>query len=58
MPTYTIVPNPDGSSGFVVDIISPTGVRTTMLGFATEADAEEWIASDRKRDRLAGPPAP
>jgi hypothetical protein len=58
MTTYTIAPNPDGLSGFVVEVLSVNGVHQTMLGFATEADAEEWIASDKERDRNAGAPAP
>jgi hypothetical protein len=58
MTTYTIVPNPNGSSGFAVEVLSVNGIHQTMLGFPTEADAEEWIASDRERDRNAGAPAP
>jgi hypothetical protein len=57
MTTYTIVPIPDGP-GFIVEVLSVNGIHQTMLGFATEADAEEWIASDRERDHNAGPPAP
>jgi hypothetical protein len=57
MTTYTVVPNP-GEPGFIVEVLSLNGVHQTMLGFPTEADAGEWIASDRERDHNAGPPPP
>jgi hypothetical protein len=55
--TYTIVSDTDGP-GFIVEVLSVNGIHQKMLGFATEADAEGWITSDRERDRNAGPPAP
>jgi hypothetical protein len=57
MTDYKIVPHADGK-GFDVEVVSVNGAHQTMLSFATEAEAEEWIASDRQRDHNAGPPAP
>jgi hypothetical protein len=55
--TYTIVSNTDRPD-FIVEVLSVNGIHQKMLGFATEAAAQGWIASDRERDRNAGPPAP
>ena len=49
MNTYTIVPHSDGL-GYDILIVSDNGVRQTILGFKTEADAEAWIDDDKKRD--------
>jgi hypothetical protein len=57
MTTYSIVRNAD-ETGFVVEVISDNGARQTMLGFPTEAKAEDWVASDRTRDSNAGSLAP
>ena len=46
MATYTIIPQP-AERGFNIEIIGANGTRQTLLGFATEADAEAWIAADR-----------
>jgi hypothetical protein len=46
MTTYTIIPQVD-QTGFDVAIVSNDGVRQTLLGFETQADAEAWIASDK-----------
>jgi hypothetical protein len=46
MTTYDILPRSDGV-GFDVKVIGDNGVHHTMLGFATEKEAEAWIASDR-----------
>jgi hypothetical protein len=54
MTTYTIVPNGDGT-GFNISIAGSNGARQTMLGFASEAEAEAWIIQDR---RLSEMPAP
>jgi hypothetical protein len=54
---YNIVPRPDGL-GFDIDVVSNDGSRHTMLGFATEAEAKEWIASDRLREINLGRPDP
>lgn len=54
MSTYAIHQHPDRQE-YEVHIVGPDGVRQTVLGFATEADAEEWISADKARDQ---PPAP
>jgi hypothetical protein len=48
MATYKIIPRSDGD-GFDVEVIGADGVHNTMLGFKTEADAQEWIAQDQLR---------
>jgi hypothetical protein len=45
MAAYTLIPN--ASQTFHVAIVGNDGVRQTLLGFASEADAEAWIARDR-----------
>jgi hypothetical protein len=47
MATYTISSNADGAT-FDVAVIGSDGVHHTMLGFATRADAEAWIAQDSR----------
>jgi hypothetical protein len=47
--TYKLVPQGDQTFGVVVAI--PDMHPTTVTGFATEADAERWIASHK--DRIA-----
>jgi hypothetical protein len=47
MTTYTIIPNGDGT-GFNISIAGSNGARQTMLGFASEAEAEAWITQDRR----------
>jgi hypothetical protein len=47
MTTYTITPNSDGT-GFNIGIAGNDGTRQTMLGFATEAEAETWIEQDKR----------
>jgi hypothetical protein len=49
MTQYIIVPTGDGS-GFNVAVSGADGTRQTMLGFDTEADAEAWIARDKRLD--------
>lgn len=51
MTTYAIVPNADGT-GFNISIAGSDGARQTMLGFKSEAEAEAWIAQDRRRSEL------
>ena len=36
--------------GFDIQMVDDDGVRRTMLGFKTEADAEEWIRMDKAGD--------
>ncbi len=55
MTTYTIIPNGDGS-GFNIGIAASNGARQTMLGFASEAEAEAWITQDKRLNQL--PPSP
>jgi hypothetical protein len=47
MTRYSIVPNGDGS-GFSIAVLGADGARQTMLGFSTEAEAEAWIAQDKR----------
>ncbi len=51
MTIYLVVPDP-GGPGFNVEIVGSDGVRQTLLHFSTEAEAEEWVAAERERDRL------
>ena len=46
MAAYKVVPDTD--SGFAIEVVS-YGVRHTMLGFDTEAEALEWVKADRIR---------
>jgi hypothetical protein len=55
MTTYTIIPTQDGS-GFNIGIASANGARQTMLGFASEAEAEAWIIQDRRLSEVHPPP--
>ncbi len=48
MTKYTITPNGD-STGFNISIAGSNGARQTLLGFASEADAEAWILQDKRR---------
>jgi hypothetical protein len=48
MSIYTIVRRAD-QPGFDISVIGDEGVRHTMLGFKTEADAEAWIQEDKRR---------
>jgi hypothetical protein len=50
MTTYTILPHGDGSS-FNISVVGSNGARQTMLGFASEAEAQAWIDRDK---RLSG----
>lgn len=55
MTIYSIVSDQEGT-GFNVEVVSDNGAHQTMMGFASETEAEAWIASDRERDRNAGHP--
>ena len=48
MATYTVIPKVD-HTGFHVAIVGSNGVRQTILGFDTRADAEAWILRDKLR---------
>jgi hypothetical protein len=47
MATYTVVPRVE-RAGFHVAIEGSDGIRQTILGFETRAEAEAWIASDKR----------
>lgn len=47
MANYTIHPGEDGV-GFEISVISDNGARQTMLGFQTVAEADAWIAEDKR----------
>ena len=47
MPTYSVVFRPDRSA-YDVMVSDDVGARHTILGFKTEAAAQEWIAEDRR----------
>jgi hypothetical protein len=46
MDTYTVILKVD-CTGFHVAIVGSNGVRQTLLGFETRADAEAWILRDK-----------
>ena len=50
MAIYQIIPIGDGS-GFNSGVAGSDGTRQTMLGFATQEEAEAWILQDK---RLSG----
>lgn len=54
MNKYDIASRADGT-GFDVHIVAYNGARQTVLGFATEADAQVWIAQDQRLTRAADP---
>jgi len=54
MPTYSVVFRPDGSAYDVV-VSDDIGARHTILGFKTEAAAQEWIEEDRRTSARAEP---
>ena len=47
MTKYRIIPKVD-QTAFDVAIVGDDGARQTLLGFETRADAEAWIAWDRR----------
>jgi hypothetical protein len=54
MTKYTIIPKVD-QTGFDVAIVGNDGARQTLLGFETQADAEAWIAWDKRPSPGADP---
>jgi hypothetical protein len=52
MPAYTVIPQTDKT--FRVAIVGDDGARQTLLGFPTQADAEEWIVRDRRQSVVDG----
>jgi hypothetical protein len=47
MSKYTVSPG-YGGVGFDIAVISGNGARNTLLGFATELEAQAWIMRDRR----------
>ena len=47
MATYRIIPKADRTS-FDVAVLGSDGARQTLLGFKTHADAQAWIAWDKR----------
>ena len=47
MASYKIIRRPQ--DGFQIDVVGDDGSRHSMLGFATEAEAQAWVAADQKR---------
>jgi hypothetical protein len=56
MPTYTVIPQADQT--FQVAIVGDDGARQSLLGFETQADAEAWIARDRRQSAVDEPQLP
>jgi hypothetical protein len=54
MSTYTIIPVGDGV-GFNIGVAGTNGARQTIMGFASEADAEAWILQDKRLNAAANP---
>jgi hypothetical protein len=57
---YTVIPKVD-HTGFHVAIVGSNGIRQTLLGFDTRADAEAWISRDKRlgaANRHRIPPEP
>lgn len=54
MNKYHIATRADGT-GFDVHVVTNNGARQTMLGFATESEAQVWIAQDQRLTRAADP---
>lgn len=54
MNKYDIATRADGT-GFDVHIVAYNGARQTILGFATESEAQVWIAQDQRLTRATGP---
>ena len=54
MNKYNIGTRADGA-GFDVHIVTTNGTRQTILGFATESEAQLWIAQDQRLTRAADP---
>jgi hypothetical protein len=47
MAKYTIHPG-EGGVGFEISVVSDNGAHQTMLGFKTVAEADAWIAEDKR----------
>jgi hypothetical protein len=47
MPTYTVLPR-QRQPGYKVALVGDDGTRQTILGFNSEAEAEIWVAEDKR----------
>jgi hypothetical protein len=54
MTKYRIIPKVD-QTGFDIAIVGNDGARQTLLGFETQADAEAWIAWDKRPTAVGDP---
>ena len=54
MASYAITVRGD-QAGFDVEIVARDGVRQTMIGFKTQADAEAWMVRDARFNRMTDP---
>jgi hypothetical protein len=50
---YMVLPR-RRQSGFKVELIDDDGVRRTILGFKSEAEAQAWIEEDRRLNAFRG----
>ena len=57
MATYRIIPKVDRTD-FDVAIAGNDGARQTLLGFKTHADAQAWIARDKRSSTADDPWTP
>jgi hypothetical protein len=51
MASYAITVRGD-PAGFDVEIVARDGVRQTLIGFKTQADAEAWIVRGARLNRM------
>ncbi|MBN8875798.1 MAG: hypothetical protein J0H67_23425 [Rhodospirillales bacterium] len=54
MSKYTIVARVR-QPGFKVEVEGRDGARNTVLGFATEQEAAEWVATSRRHEQMTHP---
>lgn len=54
MADYHISPSANGDN-FDVRIVGTNGARQTVLGFASQGDAEAWVAQDKRLNDAADP---
>jgi hypothetical protein len=47
MTTYTVLPR-RRQPGYKVELVGDNGTRQTILGFNSEAEAEVWVAEDKR----------
>jgi hypothetical protein len=54
--SYQVIRQPDG--GFQVKLTKPGDLPRTAVGFATLAEANAWVARDRRLARIPDPSIP